>query len=467
MKRIFSGPTIATFYAGLLVLSLTVVVTANDGKDKKDKTEKTVKEFTASHVQVATIDVCSKDKMLGLNSFCLDSSGNILAAVGASVQSYGRVKNTKEKIESGIRVFDTDGKMTAFWPLDFTPQAVAFGPDECVYVGGQGKIAKLSRIGKLIKTSDAPNLANREEMIAKIKQEFIERQKNLKKIYQKQIDRMEKIVAKLEAKEKAAKEKADEEDGDDEEKDDGDQEDEAEDEAEDEGLSKTEKRQLAQSKSMLKNYRRYLKNQDKAELSDAMVESMINSKSKISSISTTDDNVYVVCAATEGFGFDVWKTNREFDKPAKIIKGLRGCCGQMDVQARKDGLYVAENTGHRVVHYGHDGKKITTFGKRDASGESGFGSCCNPMNVCFGKDNCILTAESGTGRIMQFNSQGEKIGLIGNSKITGGCKNVAIHATPDLSTVYMLDLTGKKICVLKPKESVEDDTDEEDDSKSR
>ena len=422
-------------------------------EDKKDKDKKKPEKLVASHKQVKTIDVCKGSKQLGLNAFCLDSSGNILAAVGQSVAVYGRTKFSSMKLDRGIRVFNKDGQMIDKWQLEFTPQAVGCGPDNNIYVGGDGKIAKLDRNGKVLKVVDAPNLGNREELVKKLKAEHIRRQKSLKKTYERMIKTTEKNIEtkkdRIASYEKQIKKaKAD------------DEEENADKIKRLERTLKTYNRQLKNYERTLKAYKTYVKNAGKTEISEAQIEQMIMRKSKISSISATNEGVFIACQATEGFGFDVWHTDSSFEKPKKVVKNLSGCCGQMDVQARADGIYVAENSRHRVVHYGFDGKKIHSFGKRDPKGTKGFGSCCNPMNVAFCKGDMILTAESGTGRIMKFNSKGERVGLIGNGKITGGCKNVAVHATHDLSTVYMLDLTGKKICVLKPAKKSDKKSDE-------
>ena len=505
----------------ILLLLAGALFTANaSAETDKNKDKDKDKDFVASHVQVATIDVCGDDKSLGFNAFCLDSSGNLLCAVGQSVAVYGRTKNNQPKLKQGIRVFDPSGEQTAFWPLDFSPQAIGYGPDHHIYVGGEGKIAQLNRNGEVVKVTDAPNLSNKAELIKNLKKQhearvkqtaksykmsisrtqsqikaerariekmqespeaFVEAMKKVSKSeiatvdariksYQRTLDRYRELAAKVKDenakksyagvvdsmkrqiaalnKRKASLSATDT------------------DELSDEEFQKRLKVELRRAENKVKSYERtlktyqqYVKNNANPILSDVQIENMLRQKSKISSISATDTYVYIVCQASEGYGFDVWQTKPNLTEPKKLVKGLRGCCGQMDVQACKNGLFVAENTRHRVVKYGLDGKQVSTFGKRDAKGEKGFGSCCNPMNVCFAQNNTVLTAESGTGRIMQFNEKGEKVGLIGNGRITGGCKNVAVHATHDLSAVYMLDLTGKKICVLKPK-SKADGTDE-------
>ena len=120
----------------------------------------------------------------------------------------------------------------------------------------------------------------------------------------------------------------------------------------------------------------------------------------------TVKDVFVVCGEDKGYGFAAWRMDHKFENPTKVLSELRGCCGQMDVQAVGEELFVAENTKHRVGHYDRDGKRIEEFGTT-ASGRNsdGFGGCCNPMNLCRGPEGQILTAES-EGIIRRFSSNG-------------------------------------------------------------
>ena len=93
----------------------------------------------------------------------------------------------------------------------------------------------------------------------------------------------------------------------------------------------------------------------------------------------------------------------------QIVTGLRGCCGQMDVQAGPNGVYVAENSRDRVCRYDREGEMLTHWGKSARKGLVGFGSCCNPMNVCFGPKGTVLTAESTTGHIKQFDAEARQL----------------------------------------------------------
>ncbi|NQT89455.1 hypothetical protein HQ560_21985, partial [bacterium] len=170
-------------------------------------------------------------------------------------------------------------------------------------------------------------------------------------------------------------------------------------------------------------------------------------KRKVTAIAITGADVFVACPATEGYGYDVWRTTADLKNPKKIVTGLRGCCGQMDIQASKGKLIVAENGRFRVACYDREGKQLATWGKGDRKSAEGFGSCCNPMNARIGPDGNIYTSESNVGRIKRFSPDGKLLGVIGTATIVPGCKHVAIGMNKDMSHFYMLDITRTNIIV--------------------
>jgi sugar lactone lactonase YvrE len=167
----------------------------------------------------------------------------------------------------------------------------------------------------------------------------------------------------------------------------------------------------------------------------------------------TKSDIFVACPSAKGYGYDVWRTNLDFGEPQKIVTGLSGCCGQMDIQAHDGKLYVAENGRKRVACYDRDGKKLATWGKSSRTDVVGFGSCCNPMNVRFGPDGMVYTSESNLGRVKRFTPKGEFLGVVGTVTIVPGCKHVAIDTSPDGKTIYMLDITRSHIVVMTEKTS--------------
>jgi hypothetical protein len=120
----------------------------------------------------------------------------------------------------------------------------------------------------------------------------------------------------------------------------------------------------------------------------------------------------------------------------------------MDVQADDNGVYVAENARHRVCRFDREGNMECEWGSRARSGVTGFGSCCNPMNVAFGPNNEVYTAEATSGRIKRYTPDGQLTGLIGSVEIVPGCKKVSIAVNHDGSRVYMMDLTRTHIVVM-------------------
>src|SRR5690606_31000879 len=110
-------------------------------------------------------------------------------------------------------------------------------------------------------------------------------------------------------------------------------------------------------------------NSQPAELSEEQIEQKVQAsiqyKLAASSISATDSNVYLATRAAVGYGFEVWKMDDEFADGKSIISGLSGCCGQMDVKVNDKGVFVAENSKHRVCRYDAEGKLATTWGHGD------------------------------------------------------------------------------------------------------
>ncbi|MHC4716447.1 MAG: NHL repeat-containing protein [Planctomycetota bacterium] len=140
-----------------------------------------------------------------------------------------------------------------------------------------------------------------------------------------------------------------------------------------------------------------------------------------------------------------------------IATGLRGCCQRLDLVSRDGVLYVAENTRHRVVRYDREGKVLSKWGRRDRKKVDGFGSCCNPMNLCFGPGGVLYTAESGLGRIKRYTADGKFLGLVGYvelprsqraGRLAASCSNIAVAVSRDGSRVYVQDYKGNVIRVL-------------------
>lgn len=369
----------------------------------------------STHEQVDLIKcVNDEGEIMQVNSFCLNDQGEILAGCGTG--------------PGEIRVYDADGKFMRKWEVPVKPEAVNTAANGVVLVAGNGRVFQFTGKGKLIREAKAPHTRklkhNFEEMRAQVEAQAKQRAS----VYERQIELYKKRIALLEEKKE---------------------------------LSDREQRQLESLERVLIQITQLRDQQQGKQLTDeqieAQVKAMTDRKARIASISTDGSFIYVAVPALVGYGFEVWKMDGEFESGEKIVSGLRGCCSQMDVQACQNGIFVAENSRHRVVHYDRDGKEVTAWGKRDRKGVDGFTSCCNPMNVAFGPTGDVYTAESTTGRIKRFTPEGTLVEYVGDVKLVPGCKNVSIAVSEDGRRVYMLDITRNHIVLMKQRSDSSDD----------
>lgn len=383
---------------------------------KSEKDEKADSVVRPTHKQTIIINVNADDlPKTTLHSFCLTPEGQILAACGDT--------------DGEVRIFDADGAYVQSWELPVKPEAINVGSDGAIYVAGAGRLLRLDAEGKVLHEADSPHAAELLGNKEQLRKEIIDRTKQMAEQFTTQIERIDQQIADVKEKYEA----------------DGDK--------EGEKLSAIDKRRLDAFERMKKQYADMAeqmggKEPTEEEL-DAQVKASMDYKLKVASISETDGKVYVACSAAAGYGFNVWQLNHDFEDGKVIVSELRGCCGQMDVQAGKAGIFVAENARHRVCCYDDAGELTTSWGSQSRAGLDGFGSCCNPMNVAFGADGSIYTAESELGRIKRFSPKGELIDLVGKVDIVPGCKKVAIAVDKTGDNLFMLDVSRNHIVKME------------------
>jgi hypothetical protein len=167
-------------------------------------------------------------------------------------------------------------------------------------------------------------------------------------------------------------------------------------------------------------------------------------------MAASDQDIFI-CASGGGMsGYSVWRmdTDMETDSAEVIMEGLRGCCGQMDIECCEDNLFVSENASFRVGIYDRHGRSVGSFGKRDRTSRSGFGSCCNPMNSMSMSDGTVVTAESSIGHLKRFDTDGNLITYIGKASIGAGCKHCALGHDEENDIYYMMYSDKNAICVM-------------------
>lgn len=365
----------------------------------------------ATHEQTALITV---PEATNVNAFCLSPDGNILAACG---QGPGE-----------IRVLNGEGSLLHTWKIDFKPEAINTAKDGSILVAGQGKLLRLSAEGKVLHQADSPHATAIAENQDKLRAEAENQLKSSMGGLSATIEMYERMINELTEK------------------------------AKDEELNTQENQILEMLPAQLEIFKKRRAEQGpegEAKISDKQIEdqmkSMTAQKSRVASISTDGKHTYVATPALVGYTYDVWKMDDKFENAEIVVAELRGCCGQMDVQACEAGIFVAENARHRVAAFKSDGTSLTSWGKADRTGADGFTSCCNPMNVCFSSCGDVFTAESTSGRIKRFAADGTFKSYVGDVKLVPGCKNVSIAVSADLDKIYMLDMTRGHIVLMERK----------------
>jgi sugar lactone lactonase YvrE len=368
----------------------------------------------ATHAQTRIIKVGKDGDAMTVNAFCLDADGNILACCGAG--------------PGEIRRFDPQGKLLAKWDIEVKPESIDVDSNGTILVAGGGELFRFSPEGKVLHSADSPHARAMRKEKEKIREQIVKQFEARQNSMAANVERYEAMIEQLEKKKEG------------------------------EDLSESEQRVLDQLKTILPQLKVQAKQQaeqPKPQISEEQIEQqverMMSSKLRVAAITADSKHVYIATPATTGYGYAVWRMNDQFEEGKQVVDGLRGCCGQMDIKASDAGIFVAENSRHRIVRFDADGKETTAWGKRDRTGAEGFTSCCNPANVCFGAGGDIYSSESSTGRIKRFSVDGELKDFVGTVNLAPGCKNVSIDVSPDGRLVYMLDITRNHIVVMEQK----------------
>ncbi|MGI9467146.1 MAG: hypothetical protein ACR2OA_08505 [Rubripirellula sp.] len=384
----------------------------------------------STHAQTGIIQFTGASSVLKVNAFCLNNQGQIIAVCGNG--------------PGEVRVANDDGKILNSWKVNVKPESVGVAEDDTILVGGEGKLFRFAPNGKLITKVASPHAARlrdskaqlRSEALATLKRSMTARDPIA--MAESRVTSYENMLTQLKTRKESGT------------------------------LNASEERLIKMLPDLMERYQKQVDDLKRAALDsdepetksdtepteaqiNSLVDSMIRTKMRVSSISSTGNHLFVTTRGTTGYGYDVWKMDLQFKDAAVIVSGLSGCCGQMDVQCCESGIYVAENSRDRVVHYDINGTEINKWGKSDRTGINGFTSCCNPMNVCFDKKGYVYTAESGSGRIKCFDSNGALVSYVGDVDLVPGCKNVSIAVSHVNAKVYMLDLTRNHIKVMEPK----------------
>ncbi|MEP3479140.1 MAG: hypothetical protein ABJZ55_07840 [Fuerstiella sp.] len=362
----------------------------------------------ATHKEVSKVTPKHDGRAVELNTFTLDSKGNILACVVDSKSA-----NQSQDSLSWLQVYSPDGELLRETSLPFNATAINEAASGIVFLAGSGQVAKVDSNGRLLTTADAPHLGDKEALRKQAEIDSKQQMEQITQMYQGQTDRVEEMMKALQEKEE---------------------------------LTDRDKKRLKSLESQKEMFTKQAATMEEMYSQHFSVDAMLASALNITSLAVNKNNVFLCCRT--GSGYDVWRTDHDFSSPSQVVSGLSGCCGQCDIQADEENLILAENTKFKVSLLDLDGKRLHSFGSRAGESGEGFGSCCNPMNVRCCSNGDILTAESSIGFIKRYNKEGEFLGTVGKANIGGGCKHVAIGFDEKRDRYYMQYQDKNQICVM-------------------
>ncbi len=250
---------------------------------KVEKTE--TKTSAGTHAVSKSIDIKGEAKGVKLQTLTLGPDGMVYALLGADRYG-GKPANVGE-----VQVLDPSGQKLRSWKVNFLSTAITCAPDGTVLVAGDGKLASFDNSGNVKTELELPYV---KEVLAdqdKIKKKAEEQRQSQIESYEEIIKQQKKELEGLKAKDE-------------------------------EKLTKKEKQQIKQCDGQIKMYTQILEQQKKQKV-DELVKQIVSRVKVINAVAATDKDVYVVSGETKGYGFAVWRMDRNFENPKQVLESVQ------------------------------------------------------------------------------------------------------------------------------------------------
>ena len=186
---------------------------------------------------------------------------------------------------------------------------------------------------------------------------------------------------------------------------------------------------------------------------ERMKTSLEKRRADVTGLAVTEQDVFMAVGAPNDFSYRVYRFDHALENPKLVVEKLRGCCGQMDIQAHDGKLWIAHNARHHVESRDRDGKELSKFGKAGKVKATDFGGCCEPKNMRVLPNGDILAAESEPDHVHQAVLRERQVprGGCGVEGEKGDCVRVTVEVSPDGSRFYLLDTKRDAIRVFGAK----------------
>lgn len=182
------------------------------------------------------------------------------------------------------------------------------------------------------------------------------------------------------------------------------------------------------------------------EVRKEMLENLERRRAEVTGLAVSGEDVFLAVPTPDEFTYRVYRFGPGLANPQLVVEKLRGCCGQMDIQALAGELWISHNARHTVERRDRDGKLVSKFGKAGKVRPADFGGCCEPKNLCVLSGDELLVAESGPPTcIKRFSADGRFIEVVAILKGKGECVRVSVAASPDGRKFYLMDTAADAI----------------------
>ena len=182
-------------------------------------------------------------------------------------------------------------------------------------------------------------------------------------------------------------------------------------------------------------------------------QSLEQRRAVVGSLAATDRDLFVALPAPQAFSWRVYGYGLGLGAPELVAEKLRGCCGEMNLGADAENLYVAHNGRHRVERRSREGGEVAQFGRSGKVDPADFGGCCEPKNLRVLAGGDVLVGESGPPTcIKRFSAKGEFLEVLAVvDKAQGDCVRMTVDVSPDGGRFYLLDTKERAIRVFARK----------------
>ncbi len=407
-----------------------------------------------SHEEIGVIKVNEHAQGRPIHSFCLNGDGNLLVCCGPAVVdepggglSFGSVAAPEKAADEAeqpadhgkILIFTPEGEKLGEWAVEFDPQAICLAGGDAVFVGGAGRLAVLDKDGKTLLAADSPNVAELPPLPQELKegeQPPAEETEEEKKAKQETIESLHKQLQQAQEEMQNIAEEAGKNLN-----------------PEDSAAMEAFQEKIMEPQQKLMEIHAEL--QRLLETPEARAMRLRVERERrltLSGMAVGERDLFLACRSNKGFGFAVWRIDREFNNPKKIVDNLSGCCGQMDIQSHGGDLWVAHNGRHKVEKFDREGKRLYRFGRRDRTSADAFGGCCEPKNLRFAANGDLFASESGPPTcVKRFTADGKFLGIVAVAPWDSGCVRVTTDFTAEPERFFVLNTGDSTIHVFAKK----------------